>query len=257
LKKKIIDLSIAIENDLPSDPPMMIPKIQYVGHDEGADQMGLFFPGIDKNRDLPEGKGWAMEFVTLATHAGTHLDAPWHYHPKMDRGKDALTIDQVPLEWCTGPGVKLDFRHFPDGYLVTAKDMEAAFKKIKYDLREGDIVLVNTGADRFWGKPEYLIKGCGMGRESTLWLCERGVKVVGTDAWSWDRPLPLIAQDFAKSKDGSIIWEGHFASIERGYCHMEKLTNLDKLPDHGFTVYCFPVKIKGASAGWTRAVAML
>lgn len=257
MKKKIIDLSIAIENDLPSDPPMMIPKIQYVNHDQGADQMALFFPGIDKNRDLPGGKGWAMEFVTLATHSGTHLDAPWHYHPTMDRGKDALTIDRVPLDWCTGPGVKLDFRRFPDGYLVTAEDMEAAFKQMDYVLREGDIVLVNTGADRHWGKPEYLTSGCGMGRESTLWLCERGVKVVGTDAWSWDRPLPSIARDFAKTGDSSIIWEGHFASIERGYCHMEKLTNLDMLPDRGFTVCCFPVKIKGASAGWVRAVAIL
>jgi kynurenine formamidase len=96
-----------------------------------------------------------------------------------------------------------------------------------------------------------------MGREATLWLCERGVRVVGTDAWSWDRPLPLIAQEFQKNGDSSIIWEGHFAGIERGYCHIEKLTNLDKLPPFGFTVFCFPIKIKDASAGWIRAVAVV
>ena len=45
-----------------------------------------FFPGIDPARDLPGGKGWAVEFVTLSTHSGTHLDAPWHYHPTMDGG---------------------------------------------------------------------------------------------------------------------------------------------------------------------------
>jgi kynurenine formamidase len=38
---------------------------------------------------------------------------------------------------------------------------------------------------------------------------------------------------------------------------MEKLHNLDQLPASGFTVACFPVKIKAASAGWVRAVAML
>lgn len=257
MKKTLIDLSIAIENDLPSDPPLMIPKVQYVTHEEGAAQMALFFPTIDPAKDLPDGKGWAMELVTLATHAGTHLDAPWHYHPRMSKGKKALTIDEIPLEWCMGNGVKLDFRHFPDGYLVSARDMEDAFKKIGYTLKEGDIVLVNTGADRWWGKPEYLLKGCGMGRESTLWLCERGVRVVGTDAWSWDRPLPLIAKDFETSRDSSIIWEGHFAGIECGYCHIEKLTNLDRLPAVGFSFFCFPVKIKNASAGWIRAVAML
>ncbi|TAL31729.1 MAG: cyclase family protein [Spirochaetes bacterium] len=257
MSKRLVDLSIAIENDIPSDPPMMIPKIQYVSHDEGADQMGFFFPGIDKQKDLPEGKGWAMEFVTLSTHSGTHLDAPWHYHPKMSGGLDALTIDQVPLEWCVGNGVKLDFRGFSDGHLVTAADMERAFTAMDYTLREGDIVLVNTGADKYWGKPEYLVKGCGMGREATLWLCDRGVRVVGTDAWSWDRPLPLIAEDFKNSHDSSIIWEGHFASIEKGYCHIEKLTNLETLPSNGFTFFCFPVKIRNASAGWIRAVALV
>ncbi len=254
---RIIDCSIAIENNLPSDPPMMVPKIQYLDHDSGAEQMKLFFPDIDPKNDLPGGKGWAVEFVTLSTHSGTHLDAPWHYHPDMDGGKRALTIDEVPLEWCMARGVKLDFRKFPDGYLVTGEDMERAFGEIGHTCTAGEIVLVNTGADTYWGKPEYLVRGCGMGREATLWLCERGVRVVGTDAWSWDRPLPLIANEFRENRDPSIIWEGHFAGIEKGYCHIEKLTNLNLLPPAGFTFFCFPVKIKGASAGWIRAVALV
>jgi len=255
--KRFIDLSIAIEEGLPSDPEAMIPKIIYVDHDLGVPSMVDFFPGIDPARDLPGGKGWAMELLTLSTHSGTHLDAPWHYHPTMDKGKPSLTIDEVPLEWCMGSGVVLDFRHFPDGYRVMAADMEEAFRKMDYELSEGDIVLVMTGADKYWGKQEYLLKGCGMGKEATLWLLDRGVKVTGTDAWSWDRPLPLIAKEYAETKDASLIWEGHFASIEKGYCHIEKLTNLDQLPPHGFTFFCFPVKIKRASAGWIRAVALV
>lgn len=253
---RFIDLAIAIENNLPSDPPNMIPKVTYHDHKVGANVMKLFFPGLNE-ADLPEGLGWAVEEVTLSTHSGSHLDAPWHYHPKMDAGKRASTIDEIPLEWCFGPGVKLDFRDKPDGHLVTAAEMQAAFKKIDHELKPGEIVLVNTGADRNWGKQEYLVTGCGMGREATLWLTERGVRVVGTDAWSWDRPLPLIAKDFQVSHDKSIVWEGHFAGIEKGYCHIEKLTNLDKLPPDGFTLCCFPVKIKGASAGWIRPVAIL
>jgi len=257
MARKLIDLSISVENDIPSDPADMIPKIQYMDHDMGAMQMTGYFPGIDPAKHLPDGKGWAIEMVTLTTHSGTHIDAPWHYAPTMSKGEKALTIDEVPLDWCMGNGIKLDFRHFPDGYLVTAKDMEEAFCKIGREPKEGDIVLVNTGADKWWGKQEYLIKGCGMGREATLWLLERGIKVVGTDAWSWDRPLPMIAKEFSITGDPSIIWEGHFASIERGYCHIEKLTNLDMLPDYGFTFFCFPVKVKGASGSWIRAVAMV
>ncbi|HOP69780.1 MAG: cyclase family protein [Dethiobacteria bacterium] len=257
MPRRIIDLSVSIENDLPSDPPMMIPKIQYIDHALGRESMRLFFPEITE-KDLPQGLGWAMEMLELSTHSGTHLDAPWHYHPTMDGGdRRALTIDEVPLEWCFGSGVKLDFSHKPDGCLVTAADMKEALDKINYKLKPLDVVLVYTGASKAWGTPEYLVKGCGMGREATLWLLEQGVRVTGTDAWSWDRPLALIADEFKQTRDPSIIWEGHFAGIEKGYCHMEKLANLDQLPPTGFTVCCFPVKIKAASAGWVRAVAIL
>ncbi|MBM3556958.1 MAG: cyclase family protein, partial [Alphaproteobacteria bacterium] len=62
---------------------------------------------------------------------------------------------------------------------------------------------------------------------------------------------------YAATKDPALIWEGHKAGRHIGYCHLEKLHNLEALPAHGFTVSCFPVKIRGASAGWTRAVAIL
>ncbi|MFZ5634895.1 MAG: cyclase family protein [Bacillota bacterium] len=257
MPKKIIDLSVSIESGLPSDPEMMIPSIEYMNHEQGADSMCVFFPTATR-QDLPKGLGWTIEFLKLSTHSGTHLDAPWHYHPTMD-GDDtrAYTIDQVPLEWCFSDGVMLDLSDKPDGYLVSASDLEEATKKIGYTIKPLDIVLIYTGAAKAWGTPQYLVKGCGMGREATLWLLNQGVRVTGTDAWSWDRPLPIIAKDFEKSRDSSIIWEGHFASIEKGYCHMEKLTNLDQLPPTGFKVACFPVKIKSASAGWVRAVAII
>ena len=93
MARRIIDLSVTIESDLPSDPPMMIPKIEYVDHAMGAEQMKDFFPGL-KTEQLPKSLGWALEYVTLTTHSGTHLDAPYHYHPHMDNGKAALTIDE-------------------------------------------------------------------------------------------------------------------------------------------------------------------
>ena len=255
-RRRFVDLSVSIEPDLPSDPEMMIPKIQYMNHDEGAEMMTTFFPGL-KKEELPGGKGWTVEFVQLTTHSGTHLDAPWHYHPTMDKGKRALTIDEIPLEWCMGDGVVLDLRHLPDGYRVMPSDIQAALQKIDYQLKAGDVVLVMTGADKYWGSADYTLKGCGMSRDATLWILDHGIKVVGTDAWGWDRPFSVIVEEFQKTGNASIIWEGHFAGIEKAYCHIEKLNGLDKLPPMGFTFFCFPVKIKGASGGWIRAVAMI
>ena len=258
---KIIDLTRLLEEDVPSDPPIQIPKIQRLDHKDTADQMPAYFPGTT-TEDLPGGNGWAIDFVQMCTHSGTHLDAPWHYYPTQNEdvipgGEKAMTIDEVPLEWCIGPGVKLDFRDKPDGYKISKQDVIDYLAKINYTIKPGDIVLVNTGADKRWGTQEYLVAGAGMSAEATLWLCEQGVKVVGTDGWSWDVPLPLEAIEFQKTGDKSIIWEGHRAGRNRAYCHIEKLTNLEALPDYGYTVLALPIPVKGGSAGWARVVAIM
>ena len=251
---KFIDLSVTIESGLPCDPPAMIPKIMYVDHALGAESMKEFYPGLTE-ADLPGGLGWAIEIMELSTHCGTHMDAPWHFHPTQDQGKAAMTIDEFPLEWGVANGVKLDFSDLPHGHNITVEDVKSKLEKIGHKLGPGDAFLAQSGAAPYWGSAEYLMKGCGFGREATLWILDQGVHVVGTDAWSWDRPLSFQAEDYGRTKDASLVWEGHFAGIEKGYFQIEKLTNLDLQPATGFRFYCFPVKIKEASAGWSRAVA--
>jgi kynurenine formamidase len=255
-KRRFVDLSIYLENDVISDPAPFGPKIQYHTHDKTAGQIAGFFPGL-KKEDLPDGQGWAVENVNLSTHNGTHLDAPYHFHPTMNKGERAITIDEVPLEWCFQPGVKLDCRHLPDGYVVTAADVEKELKRIGHTLSSLEIVVVNTSAGAKFGQADYVNSGCGMGYEATMYLLERGVRLTGTDGWSWDAPFVYTAKSYAETKDAGLIWEGHKAGRHIGYCHLEKLHNLDRLPSAGFTVSCFPVKIERASAGWTRAVAII
>ena len=255
---KIIDLSIAIENDVPGDPPHMMPQIEYFSHKTpaGLAAMQRYFPTITQE-DLPDGEAWANERITLTPHSGTHMDAPWHYHSTMNNGEPSWSIDQVPLEWCMGDGVMVDFQDKPDGYVCTPKDFIEYFDKVNYKPKDGDILLLHTCAPKSWGKPEYINKGCGVGREGTLWLIKQGIHTVGTDAWSWDAPLALVSERFKQTKDPSIIWEGHKAGKEKAYLQMEKLTNLEQLPPYGFKVIALPIKIKGASAGWVRAIALL
>lgn len=253
---RIIDLSVPLESGIASDPPGFEPKITYLDHQTTAGQVTGFFPGMEA-KDLPGGEGWAIEKLELITHNGTHLDAPYHHHSTMNGGERAITIDEVPLEWCFQPGVKLDFRHFPDGYVVTPGDLEAEFKRIGHEPQPLEIIVVNTAAGAGYGEPDYIDRGCGMGRDATLWLLERGVRVTGTDGWSWDAPFPHTRKRWLETHDPSIVWEGHRASMDIGYCHIEKLTNLDQLPDTGFRISCFPFKIRAASAGFVRAVAIL
>ncbi|MES2339201.1 MAG: cyclase family protein [Pseudomonadota bacterium] len=255
MARRIIDLSVPIENGVLSDPPGYGPSIDYIDHKASVPGLLAFFPGLAAD-DLPDAEAWAIEHVRLTTHNGTHLDAPYHYASTMDGGKRAITIDEVPLDWCFQPGVKLDFRHFPDGYVVTADDVAAELERIGHQLSPLEIVVVNTSAGARFGQDDYVSAGCGMGREATLYLTERGVRVTGTDGWSWDAPFVHTGRRYAETHDPALIWEGHKAGRDIGYCHIEKLHGLEQLPATGFDIACFPVKVRAASAGWTRAVAI-
>ena len=231
--------------------------IHYVTHEaEGLAQMQQYFGVRGEDLVYSQGQGWAVEEIRAITHTGTHVDAPYHYAATSE-GRPARTIDQVPLEWCFAPGVVLDVRHKPPDALITVDDLQQALARIDYQLQQRDIVLLQTGADKRLGSADYFAQP-GLGREGTLWLVEQGVKVIGIDAYTLDRPFAAMVADYRRTGDGRHIWPAHFAGITREYCQIEKLANLDQLPrPHGFVVSCLPVKIARASAGWCRAVALV
>ena len=155
--RKFVDLSVSLEEGIASDPDFMLPKINYHDHKETADEIIQFFPGLKKD-DLPNEEGWAMETLNVSTHNGTHMDAPYHYHSTMDKGKRAITIDEVPLEWCFNQGIKFDFRSFEDGYVITVDDMKRELDRIEHKIKPLEIVFVNTSAGGYYGKNDFLSK---------------------------------------------------------------------------------------------------
>jgi kynurenine formamidase len=250
---RFVDLSAPITADPPELPDLVRTEIDCADHQRGAqDIKAMFGVGPELLRD---GEGWAVEtFLRFGTHNSTHVDAPYHYNSTIG-GRPAKTIDELELAWFHAPGVVLDFTAKADGDAVTAEEVEQELARIGHELAPLDVVLVRTGRDAQYGTLEYIGVGPGVTPEATQWLYERGVRVMGIDAWGWDRPLWMQAEDAKREQRPGIFWAAHQMDLE--YAQIERLCNLAELPPMGFTVSCFPLRIAGASAAPARVVAIL
>jgi kynurenine formamidase len=244
-----IDLSAPTEPSPSEATPI---EVRTLDHRDGAAVLGM---GRLCAEDFPDGLAISNETVTLTTHSGTHVDAPRHYGPTTG-DRPARTIDEVPLDWCHGPGVRVDVRHIPDGAEITADHVRGALAEIGHQLAPGDVVLLWTGADALWGTGAYLTDFPGLGAEATRFILGAGVRVIGTDAWGLDRPIRAMVDDYEATGDGSVLWPAHIVGRELEYLQLEKLAGLGELPGSlGFEVMCFPVRLMGAGASWARVVA--
>jgi kynurenine formamidase len=255
---ELIDLSIGIEADSPSEPSP--PNIEYHDHAAGAERLSNYLReyGTDiEAADFPGGMGLAVETIEAIPHTGTHMDAPWHYGPEVD-GEPARRIDNIPLEWCCGRAVVLDFTWKPPESEITPDELDGALEAIDHELSEGELVFLETGADDLWGTPEYKTDFPGMGAAATKHLVEQGAKVIGTDAYGFDKPFRTMGDRFEATGDSEELWPAHFAGRDVEYCQIEKLADLDELPRRiDIPVVTFPVKIEDAGGAWVRPVAFV
>ena len=250
---RLVDLSAPIEQSPPETPDPLRTDIEFSDHAEGAAQIETLL-GVPP-RLLRDGEGWAVEtFTRLGTHNATHVDAPWHYNSTV-AGERAQTIDELPLEWFYAAGVMLDMTGRGDGEEIDVADVEAELARIGHELRELDIVLVHTGRDEHYSDPGYVALGPGVTVAATRWLWERGVRVMGIDAWSWDAPLHMQAQQALERDEPGVFWAAHQADLP--YCQIERLVGIGRLPATGFKVACFPLRIVGAGGAPARVVAIL
>jgi arylformamidase len=202
---EIIDLSVALNENTPVYPGD--PKVEI------------------KPAGVLEKDGWVDHYVSMGTHAGTHIDAPMHMM------KGSKSLDQFPIDHFAGRG---RYVQVTDGNVDRAA-LEAA------DIQAGDIVVFHTGMSNHFHDPAYYEDYPVLSEPVVQYLVERKVKMVGLDTGSADN-----AEGFPIHK---ILLNGNVLIIEN-------LTNLDKLADEEFTVYALPIKLEldGAPA---RVIAVI
>jgi len=235
--QRLVDLSMAVHNDMVVFPRVVRPSLaMYENWEEFAERIGAAKYGVTHLT--------ASYLVVLGDHTGTHMDSLRHLRTV------APGPEGIPLDYCYGDGVCLDFRHLPKGAGITVKDMKCALTKIKYELKPLDIVLIHTGAGKLQDSEKYVTDQVGMTAEATLWCLEQGIKMMGIDAITFDPPVWAM---FERKQ----FWEAHRVMLDHEYYHIENLTNLDELPPYGFKLSVFPVKWVNTTAAPVRAVAIL
>jgi cyclase len=255
---RIIDISSPIDADgWEPDPVSHRVMTPAEGATHCAAEMHEHFGMELSADDFPDGEFLNNDFLDLSVHTGTHIDAPAHYGSRTTYGDGRpRTIDEMPLDWFLRPGVVLDITG-RDAGTVDAASLEKELVRIGYRPEPLDIVLLNTGADRRAGRMEYFTDFVGLDESATDFLLDLGIRVVGTDAFSLDAPFTHIVAEFRRTGDPGKLWPAHRVGRRREFCQIERLSGLGELPrPYGFTVSAMPVKVKGAGAGWARAVAL-
>jgi kynurenine formamidase len=201
---KYIDLSHKIDNGIPvypGDGGVSLVQVKHLAEDH-----------------------YNAYILTTGLHAGTHIDCPMHLLENL-----AVMAD-YPLESFAGRGCLLDARG--------GKDIDY-MEEYAGIIQKGDIVLILTGMDAFYGSERYYSGHPVVTERLAHFLASREIKMLGMDMPSPDHPpFPV-----------------HKNLLGKGIFILENLTALENLLDiKDFEVFAAPLKIC-AEASLTRAFA--
>lgn len=231
MSRKIIDLSLTIEDNMPAHKLFQRPVYTVHMSHESSKSLGLGTP--------EDPMTFQTNFFASLDHVGTHVDAFLHFNPK------GAGTDKMPLDMFMGKAVCFDLRHIGDLEDITAEDMEEAQSKAGLKV-DGHIVLLCTGfharhypeIDSVWKNPQLTV-------EATRWLYERGSRMHGVEGPSTDKPSETT---FAQ----------HRLCRELNISHWEWLVNLEELIGIGeFQFFGVPLKFKNGSGSPVRAFAIV
>jgi len=210
--KKCIDLTFPIYQGMLTFPSLWHPQVEIT-------KLG---------RHKIEGR--ETRKIVLGTHTGTHIDAPLHFIPK------GRSIEKIPLEVCIGPGVLISFRNKKE---ISSQDLKKKLQRFRNLKR----LIVRFDWSEQFGTPSYYKNYPYFSKESCQWLVEKGVKLLGMDTPSPDKP---------KNKEDS---PNHKFFMKNNVVLVEYLCNLRKLRRANIFLIALPLKILGADGAPARAVA--
>ena len=213
---EMIDLSRLIYDGMPKIP--VLPEVH-----------------VQKCLSLEKGHPLNVTELSLACHAGTHVDAPIHIVPT---GK---SIEELPLDAFVGPGAVIAVKK-QGGEEVTARDLEASGVPVS----RGDILMLYTGWDEKFESVDYNLHPY-LSVDAAEWMVQKGIKMFGIDCITVDLPTPLRPKGF----DFPV----HKTLLGNNVLIAENVTNLGSIVGKRTRIMALPLRVKGSDAGHARVIA--
>jgi arylformamidase len=197
---------------------------------------GTFPPTFEVSNTV-EKDGFTEIKMTMASHTGTHIDAPCHIL------QDAKSIDQFPVDKFVGTAIVIpcqDKEEITLEYLQTYEDKIA----------QVDFILFFTGWQYKWNTKDYFSDSPTPTKEAANWLTKFRLKGIGIDSFSVDK---IISAHTVTEEN----LPNHHILLRKEILLIESLTNLDKLPESAFSFHCLPLNIENADGSPVRAMAII
>ncbi len=182
-----------------------------------------------------EKDGWNARTLHLYSHAGTHMDAPFHF------GVTDLRIDQMPVSDFIVDAWVVSIPNIQGKELIYVKDLGS----VADTFQPGDSLLLYTGWSKYAAEDRYRNDLPRISRELAEWCGEKKVKILGVEP-------PSVAD----VNDLSEVTEIHQILLGHNVIIVEGLTNLDKLTQPKVTFIALPLKIAQGDGAPCRAIAI-
>lgn len=205
----IYDISVTISPELlvyPGDPPVEIAPVSQTAANP--------LSGMSAN----------VSRLSISTHAGTHVDPPFHYLP------NGFKVDEIPLNALVGECEVLDIG-------IEDEINLPVLQKFKFT---ADRVLFKTKNSHLWGRREFARNYTYLNQAAAEYLAARKPKLVGIDYLSIE-------------KFDSKTPQAHLALLKAGIVILEGL-NLSEVPAGKYDLFCLPLKIAGGDGAPARAI---